>query len=35
MYGWANKLMNNSGAKIQELKETKRCDLNNWDFFFP
>ena len=35
MYGWANKPMKNSGAKIQELKETKRCDLNNWNFFFP
>lgn len=35
MYGWANKPMKNSGANIQELKETKRCDLNNWDFFFP
>lgn len=35
MYGWANKSMKNSGAKIQELKEAKRCDLNNWDYFFP
>lgn len=34
MYGWANKSMKNSEAKIQELKEAKRCDLNNWDYFF-